>query len=48
MAAKGIKFVLTIRALLYAADTLFIFLRNKVIIEEMIDLPYVWLEVGSD
>ena len=47
MAAEGIKSVLTIRALLYSADTMFSCLIKNLILQEMMYLPCVCLEVGS-
>ena len=47
MAEDGVKAILTISALLYAADPLFSCLRYDFIIEELIYLPCVRLEVGA-
>ena len=46
MAAEGIKVLLTIHVLLYAADLLFSCIIHKVIIPELIYLHCVYLEVG--
>ena len=47
MPAEGIKFVLTIRALLDAADPLLSCLSHKVILQELMYLPCVCLELGA-
>ena len=47
MAEKGIKVVLTIRALLYATDPLFSRLNHKLVLEELMEFPCARLEVGA-
>ena len=47
MAAEGIKVVPTIRALFDAADPLFSCISHKVILQELMNLPCVFLQVGA-
>ena len=47
LAAKGVKVVLAMHALFYAADSLFSCLRHDVILAELTDLTSVSLEMGA-
>ena len=47
MAVEGIKVVPTICALLNDADSLFMCISHKVILQELIYLPCIYLEVGA-
>ena len=47
LAEEGIKVVMKICAILDASDPLFSCLTQKVILQELIYLPCIFLEVGS-